>query len=72
MNDVPGSLVRLGGQTVVLGPPVAFYVYRDMNRRDRPHSLAWAVSLGLLGIVGLFAYLHLRGDFSGGDRDPSE
>lgn len=72
MSDVPWGAVRLVGQTVVLGPPVAFYVYRDMERRDRPHSLAWAVGLGLLGIAGLFAYLWLRGDFSGGDRDPSE
>ena len=65
MNDVPVGLVRFVGQTVVLGPPVAYYVYRDVERRGRPFPLPWTVGLGLLGVVGLFAYLHLRGDFSG-------
>lgn len=72
MNDVPPGAVRLVGQTVVIGPPVAYYVYRDTKRRDRPHPLLWAVGLGLLGLLGLFCYLWLRGDFSGGDRDPPE
>lgn len=62
--ELSGQAVRVLGTTAVLGPPVAYFVYRDMKRRGRPHPLPWAIGLGLLSLVGLFAYLHLRGDFS--------
>lgn len=74
MTDVPWQLVRIVGVVLLLGPPVAIYVYRDRKRREKSHPLAWALGLGVLGIVGLFVYLHLRGDFTDfeSERDDAE
>ena len=67
MDPFAGRLVRLFGLIVLLAPFVAFYVYRDLQRRDRPRPLLWAIGLGCFGLYGLFAYLYMRGDFSGGE-----
>ncbi|MFC7078873.1 hypothetical protein [Halorussus caseinilyticus] len=72
MADVPWQVVRIVGTVLLLGPPVAFYVYRDRKRRDESRPLAWALGLGVLGIAGLFLYLHLRGDFTGPERGDTD
>lgn len=72
MADVPWQLVRLVGPTVVLGPPVAYYVYRDRRRRGEPFPVAWALGVGLFNVTGLLVYLYLRGDFTGAGNDDEQ
>ena len=70
MPDASWSLVRFVATALVLGPPVAIYVYRDRTRRGKPRPLAWALGLGLLGLPGLFFHRYLRGDLEpGAERD---
>lgn len=64
MQETPWQLVRLVGTVAVLGPPVAYYVYRRERERGAGRALLSAVGYGLLGPVGLFAYLYRRGDFA--------
>ncbi|UPV76408.1 hypothetical protein M0R89_19805 (plasmid) [Halorussus limi] len=65
MTNLPWPLVRVGLTLLVLGPPVAIYVYRDRERRGKSRPLALALGLGLLGFAGLFVHFYLRGDFAG-------
>jgi cytochrome bd-type quinol oxidase subunit 2 len=60
MDALPALVVRLVGPILLLGPPVAYYVYRDVKRRGESYPLLRAVGSGLFGLVGLFAYLALR------------
>ncbi|NEU58293.1 hypothetical protein [Halorussus sp. MSC15.2] len=69
MTDVSWQFVRFVATVLVLGPPVAYYVYRDRKRRGESRPLAWALGLGVLGIPGLIFHLYLRGDFAGPNRD---
>ena len=54
------AAVRMGLYVLVLGPPVAYYVYRDRIDRDAPRPRAWAVGAGLFGVAGLVVYLAVR------------
>lgn len=64
MEQLPWSLVRVLGTILILGPPVAYYVYQDRKRREQNHPVLWAIGLGLLGIAGLLLHLYWRGDFT--------
>ncbi|WP_128478825.1 hypothetical protein [Halorussus pelagicus] len=72
MPDASWSLVRFVTTALVLGPPVAIYVYRDRTRRGKPRPLAWALGLGILGLPGLCVHLYLRGDFGFGAKRDDE
>lgn len=60
MDELSGRVVQLVGPILLLGPPVAYYVYRDGKRRDESHPVLRAVGFGLFGLVGLFSYLAVR------------
>lgn len=62
MEHISWSLVRVLGTILVMGPPVAYYVYRDRTKHGKDHPFIWALGLGILGIAGLLVYLHRRGD----------
>ena len=49
------------GYVLLLGPPIAYYVYRDATRRNEERPILLAVVIGLLGIPGLLFYLYRRG-----------
>ena len=61
MLEIPAQAIRVLGYVLLLGPPIAYYVYRDASRHDEDHPILLAVATGLLGIPGLFFYLYRRG-----------
>lgn len=61
MSEIPPQAIRLLGYVLLLGPPIAYYVYRDATRYDQDHPILLAVVIGLLGIPGLLFYLYRSG-----------
>jgi len=51
-------LIAVGGFVLWLG--LAYWVYRDANRRNMDNALLWGVVTFVLGLIGLVIYLLVR------------
>jgi hypothetical protein len=51
-------LIALGGFLLWAG--LAYWVYRDANRRNMDNALLWGIVTFVLGLIGLVIYLIVR------------